>query len=54
MKAMPLHSSQPSQVIEGKNLDPQKLVCLLTDLYGQNNFRVEVSLLAMPNMLCLY
>jgi hypothetical protein len=41
------YSPHPKQTIEGQNLDQQKLLSLLKEVYGissegKNNFRVEV------------
>jgi hypothetical protein len=41
------YTPKPKQIIEGQNIDQQKLMSLLRDLYGissegKNNFRVEV------------
>jgi hypothetical protein len=50
----PLYREEPTQVIEGHYLDPQKLMNLLRDVYGtsnegKNNFRVEVRDLFYPS-----
>ncbi|KAE8144063.1 hypothetical protein BDV38DRAFT_232734 [Aspergillus pseudotamarii] len=37
-------SITPNQVIEGKYMNPKKLVKLLRNEYGQANFRVELRL----------
>ncbi|KAE8341664.1 hypothetical protein BDV24DRAFT_131818 [Aspergillus arachidicola] len=37
-------SITPNQVIEGKYMNPKKLVKLLRSEYGQANFRVELRL----------
>lgn len=41
-------ATTPVQIIEGQNLDPRKLLGLLSDVYGQDKFKVEVSLLLGP------
>ncbi|KAB8232876.1 hypothetical protein BDV23DRAFT_155750 [Aspergillus alliaceus] len=38
------HSVTPNQVIEGKFMNPKKLVKALRNEYGQYNFRVELRL----------
>ncbi|OJD29031.1 uncharacterized protein BKCO1_970006 [Diplodia corticola] len=37
-------ATRPVQVIEGKDIDARKLIGLLSDVYGQDNFRVELRL----------
>ncbi|KAL1642202.1 hypothetical protein SLS58_005542 [Diplodia intermedia] len=34
-------TTRPVQIIEGQNLDPRKLIGLLSDVYGQDKFKVE-------------
>ncbi|KAE8373554.1 hypothetical protein BDV26DRAFT_271825 [Aspergillus bertholletiae] len=37
-------STVPNQIIEGKYMNPKKLVNLLGNEYGQTNFRIELRL----------
>jgi len=37
-------TEKPAQIIEGRHLDPRKLVRLLEEVHGENNFRVELRL----------
>ncbi|KAK1142095.1 hypothetical protein N8T08_008178 [Aspergillus melleus] len=39
-----VYARRPHHVIEGKYMDPKRLVSLLRDEYGQYNFRVELRL----------
>ncbi|PKX99289.1 uncharacterized protein P174DRAFT_437723 [Aspergillus novofumigatus IBT 16806] len=37
------YSPTPFRIVEGKYMDPRKLVKMLRKEYGQSNFRVEVT-----------
>lgn len=52
-------SSMPFQVIDGRNVDPRKLMTLLEKSYGKNTFSVEVrasssQLIFNPLIECSY
>lgn len=42
-----VYGGPPHQVIDGRFMDPAKLVNVLRSEYGQSNFRVEVSILSL-------
>jgi len=50
------YSANPRQIIDGQNLDQQKLISLLKIVYGiskegKNNFRVEVRCRSLVQMI---
>ena len=45
-------NTTPNQVIEGKYMNPKKLVRLLRNEYGQANFRVEVCFFTLCEGIC--
>ncbi|OMP85751.1 hypothetical protein BK809_0004422 [Diplodia seriata] len=47
-------TTRPVQIIEGQNLDPRKLIGLLSDVYGQDKFKVEVSRLLRTRAVPVY